>query len=219
MKLRHTKCVLPILALLAMTSCGKKDKPAEMTRPVPLATMTPVSVSADAIQILDPSGKRVASIQPGATSVIVVGPAESARTFRGEMHGIKCRYLREDGAPMFESKPGDDGFKLHAPEGKLVWKVKFKEGKIKVSDNEENARPIVLKSKDGKVEVEDNDVKLGEVSFDEASSRAKIKDVSGKEVFTVETKKPSAAFGLQLATRIPEMERAFLQAEILSRGL
>lgn len=120
----------------------------------------------------------------------------------------------------FQVDPEPKGFKLEDSTGKLLWKVKFEPGKnkIKVSDNEQNDRPVVLTTDDGRVQVKDQDAKLGEVALRQGSSGSVVTDAADKPVVVVPNRVPSAAFGLFLVRRIPPEQRAVIQAELLARG-
>ena len=129
----------------------------------------------------------------------------------------KRKYDSASGA-VAEVKPGDDGFKVRTPDGKLMWKVKFKEEKIKVSDNEENNNPFVLSLKHApRVEVLDSsEHSLGELRVD--GSTTSLRDASGGERFRVKSAKTSAASAIMLVEKIPLAQRAIIAGELYARG-
>lgn len=137
----------------------------------------------------------------------------------GEPAGDKRKYRRGAGGPAIcEVKPGDAGFKLRTTDGKLLWKVKLAEDKIKVSDNEENANPYSIKTKypDKAKVVDAAEKELAEVRF--GPDKTKVKGADGAELWVTESpRRRSASFGVLVLERIPEEHRAILMAEILAR--
>ena len=137
----------------------------------------------------------------------------------GEPAGEKRKYRRGAGGPtVCEVKPGDAGFKLRTTDGKLLWKVKLADDKIKVSDNEENANPYSIKTKypDKAKVVDAAEKELAEVRF--GPDKTKVKGADGAELWVTESpRRRSASFGVLVLERIPEEHRAILMAEILAR--
>jgi len=137
----------------------------------------------------------------------------------GDPSGEKRKYRRASGGPqLFEVKAGDGGFKLRTADGKLLWKVKIADDKIKVSDNEENANPWSLKTKyPDKVKVVDAAEKeLAEVRFQ--PEKTKVKGADGTELWeSSSSRRRTAAFGVLVLEKIPEEHRAVLMAVILAR--
>ncbi|HYC89522.1 MAG TPA: hypothetical protein VEO54_09955 [Thermoanaerobaculia bacterium] len=117
-----------------------------------------------------------------------------------------------------EVKSNDNGFKLRTPDGKLLWKVKITEDKIKISDNEENQNPFELKAREGnRTKVfGPGEQELGNVRFD--GSKIEVENAAGQTLTTIPASKPSAAYGVLLCERIPKPEKDILIAEILARG-
>lgn len=156
-------------------------------------------------------------------AVITFLEGTTKRTLRGDTKESGKRKYSVDGGPvLFEVKPDDDseGFKLRAPDGKLLWKVKVTPEKIKISDNEENNNPFELKMREGdrlKV-VAPGDREVGNVRFDRAATKTEIETASGATKFTVEGSRPSRAYGVLLLDSIPEVQRYIIATEILSRG-
>ncbi len=176
----------------------------------PAATSTPAAPGA--VIVRDASGAKVVNVREEANGTITIASHEGGEphTLQGTMRDSG---KRKYGDPtMFEIKPGDDGFKLRHADGKLLWKVKFKDGKIKISDNEENANPFELKTRGDRLKVvAPGDRDLGDVRGDI------VEDAAGKKRFIVEGK-PSQAYGVLLLDTIPPPQRYILLAELLSRG-
>ncbi len=139
----------------------------------------------------------------------------------GKAKGEKRYYHRKDnGKAVVEVKSGDGSFKLKAPDDKLLRKVKLDERKLKVADNEENAKPYVVKTDDSaKAKVLDPaEQEIGEVKFDDAKGRHKLKDAKGAERYTVDNGKRAWSYGVLLMDGIPEDQRLVIVAELLARG-
>jgi hypothetical protein len=93
--------------------------------------------------------------------------------------------------------------------------VKIADDKIKVSDNEENEHPYVLRAEEGYVKVKDDETEIGRVRSD--ASAATVTDAGGKTVRTAKGKSGSAAYGVSLMSRVPYPQRLIIMAELLAR--
>ena len=130
------------------------------------------------------------------------------------------RYFRgADGAAVVEVKPGDDGFKLLAPDEKLLWKVKLAADKIKIADNEEmqHAWTIKIHADHSKVS-NPKDAEVGAVKSNAETGKVKVKDAADHDVYVVETGKFLSAYGVLLMKDIPEQYRDVIMAELFMRG-
>ena len=185
---------------------------------LPAAAVTPVSPPDPNTVVVRSSGgsKSITVVEKGNALEIVLPNGDR---LVGDPKGDKRKYRRASGGPQFlEVKAGDGGFKLRTTDGKLLWKVKIAEDKIKVSDNEENANPWSLKTKyEDKVKVVDaSDKEIAEVRF--YPDKTKVKGAAGAELWECASpRRRSAAFGVLALDRIPEEHRAILMAEILAR--
>ena len=185
---------------------------------LPAAAVTPVSPPDPNTVVVRSSGgsKSITVVEKGNALEIVLPNGDR---LVGDPKGDKRKYRRASGGPqLLEVKAGDGGFKLRTTDGKLLWKVKIAEDKIKVSDNEENANPWSLKTKyEDKVKVVDaSDKEIAEVRF--YPDKTKVKSAAGAELWECASpRRRSAAFGVLALDRIPEEHRAILMAEILAR--
>lgn len=136
----------------------------------------------------------------------------------GEQKGDKRKWRRADGSAFAEVKAkGDDDFKLRTPDAVLLWKVKLTDDKIKVSDNEENRNPFVLKlgyEDKAKILAQDES-EIGAVKF--YGDKTKVKSSADAELFFIDTQRRSAAWGVLAMDDIPEAHRAIIAAEIMAR--
>ena len=185
---------------------------------LPAAAVTPVSPPGPNTVVVRSAGgsKSITVVEKGNALEIVLPNGDR---LVGDPKGDKRKYRRASGGPQFlEVKAGDGGFKLRTTDGKLLWKVKIAEDKIKVSDNEENANPWSLKTKyEDKVKVVDaSEKEVAEVRF--YPDKTKVKSAAGTELWECSSpRRRSAAFGVLALDRIPEEHRAVLMAEILAR--
>lgn len=182
------------------------------------AAATPVSAPDPNTVVVRSAGgsKSITVVEKGNALEIVLPNGDR---LVGDPKGDKRKYRRAPGGPqVLEVKAGDGGFKLRTTDGKLLWKVKIAEDKIKVSDNEENANPWSLKTKyEDKVKVVDaSEKEIAEVRF--YPDKTKVKSAAGAELWECASpRRRSAAFGVLALDRIPEEHRAILMAEILAR--
>lgn len=185
---------------------------------LPAAAVTPVTpLDPNTVVVRSAGGSKSFTVVEKGNSIEVVLP--NGDRLVGEPSGEKRKYRRASGGPQLcEVKPGENGFKLRTGDGKLLWKVKLDDDKIKVSDNEENKNPWSLKTKyEDKVKVVDaSEKELAEVRFQ--PEKTKVKGADGTELWECSSpRRRTAAFGVLVLDRIPEEHRAILMAEILAR--
>lgn len=126
----------------------------------------------------------------------------------------------EEKTLIAEVKIKDNSFKLVDENDKLLWKVKIKEGKAKISDNEENKNPFVIKKSDDKVKVKDkNEKEIARVKYYADNGKLKLKDMSGKELYiSKDYTKISGAIGVLALQEIPAKLRAVIACELIKQG-
>ncbi|MFA6957984.1 MAG: hypothetical protein WC538_19115 [Thermoanaerobaculia bacterium] len=228
------KTILRTAILLALVACKRgEEAPAPNVGFESKPSTAPAAAPASTTQAAAPAaaGGTIALVSAdGAKTITVVTDGSHVEVsitggarYVGELDGQKRRYRNaSSGAAFVEVKSGDNnGFKVRTPDSKLLWKVKVDTDKIKVSDNEENQNPWVLKTKyDDKAKVLDPAEKeIGEVKYYRDSGKAKVKDASGAEVQTSESGRMSPAFGVSLMSGVPEEYRLIVMAELLARGI
>lgn len=183
----------------------------------PAGAVTPATDAVSTVVVRSAGGSKSFTVVEKGNAIEIVLPG-GVRLI-GEPAGEKRKYRRGAGGPAIcEVKPGDAGFKLRTTDGKLLWKVKLAEDKIKVSDNEENANPYSIKTKypDKAKVVDASEKELAEVRF--GPDRTKVKGADGAELWVTESpRRRSVSFGVLVLERIPEEHRAILMAEILAR--
>ncbi|MBI2212882.1 MAG: hypothetical protein HYU52_04485 [Acidobacteria bacterium] len=225
------KTLLGTVTLLALVACSRGDeasapnvefapKPASATAAAPATSAQAAPSSGNAVTLVSADGTKTMTVVADGERVEV--SVSGGARFVGERDGDKRRYRNAaTGAAFVEVKLSDTGFKVRTPDSKLLWKVKVDSDKIKVSDNEENRNPWVLKTKyDDKAKVLDPaENEIGEVKYYRDSGKAKVKDSSGSEVQASDTGRMSPAFGVSLMNGVPEEYRLIVMAELLARGI
>ncbi len=185
--------------------------------PLVAGAVTPATEGVNSVVVRSAGGSRSFTIVEKGNAIEIVLPG--GVRLLGEPAGEKRKYRRGPGGPpVCEVKPSDAGFKLRTTDGKLLWKVKLADDKIKVSDNEENANPYSIKTKypDKAKVVDAAEKELAEVRF--GADRTKVKGADGSELWVTDSpRRRSASFGVLVLEKVPEEHRAILMAEILAR--
>jgi hypothetical protein len=222
-RIRLTVATTLSAGVLVLGACQQPSPPrpkasaASSTAPAAPAPATNVAPDTIAIKAADRSyGVEVTRGSGG----IVLSLTDNGRAteIRPTEKGGARTYPFASGA--VEVKPGDSGFKLRRAGGALLWKVKLDDDKIKVSNNEENRDPWVLKTKyDDKVKILDpHEAEIGEVKFYDDRGVAKVKNAGGAELFESATKRHTAALGVLMMKDVPREQQAVIVAELLARG-
>ena len=170
------------------------------------------------IKVKNPAGATVVQFKPRGQDIKVEYDHNGQTlVLRGKQSKSgKRKYQLEGAGPFAEVKPTDSGFKVRTPGAELLWKVKISGYKTKISNNEENRNPFVLKTDDDRVKIFRNEsTDIGRVKFYFDRGKIKVKDLQGNELFASNTDRYSAAFGLLMADEIPPAERYILMAELL----
>jgi hypothetical protein len=215
MPLRNLICCALFVGLIA---CKSQE---QASAPPPL----PGAPSASSAALSDESIVLTTSQGGSALTIAIHGDTLDVDAYGqhvvGKLKGEK-RYYHQSagGAPFVEVKNGDDGFKVRTPDSQLLWKIKIGDDKIKLSDNEENKSPWLLKSKhDDKTKVLDpNEAEIGLVKHSADTGKTKIKDAQGNERFVVTSGRASGAYGVLLMSGVPEQYRGVIIAELVVRG-
>lgn len=217
------KSLLRIAALLMLVACSREGRtPAPNVEPAPPTAAVEAAPSArGAVTLVSADGARTITITTDGprVEVSITGGAR----YIGDASGGKRRYRdAATGGAFVEVKAGDDGgFKVRTPDSRLLWKIKVDADKIKVSDNEENQRPWVLKTKyEDKAKVLDPaGQEIGEVKYYRDSGKLKVKDGAGREIHFSNSGRMSPAFGVTLMGGVPEGHRLIVMAELIARGI
>ncbi len=219
---RSPSTILPLLLLVFC--CGRAEHSSQdsrSTRPAPPASgakATPATPGAS-IAIQSAGGAPAFQITPGSSDIKVSFAADGqSSSIEGSRHSSGKRKYTQNGRLIAEVKPTDSGFKVRSPDGKqLYWKIKREADKVKISDNEQNDHPFVLKSKSDRIEVLGPDGKtVGAVRVDSAGHRTVAEDASGQIQFTLVSDHSDRFLGVALMKEIPVAMRAIIMAELSS---
>jgi hypothetical protein len=225
-----TAALTVILALSLATGCSKSEESSSdiaFTTSAPPPTSAPVvsetrAQPGEMLMVRSATGSNVVSIVlAGDPRIeIVTGTGRTALVSESKDTG-KRKYYDASGTQLAEIKSSDGGFKLRAPDGALRWKVKIADDKVKVSDNEENLDPWVLKTgyPDKAKILDPSETEIGVVRFATAPSPTRVRTASGADSWTVENGRASAAWGVLMMDTVPRDHQAIIIAELLSRGL
>lgn len=163
------------------------------------------------VWVKNPQGEKLGGISADHNPVIYLG-AESKQVL-SRIKGDKRKYEMLDGEVLKVSYK-EDGFKLKKESGGLLWKVKIKEDKIKIADNEESENPYEIRFKDAdRSKLKHLDQELGESKWDAKGSQVEI--LSPGAGFTVEASAYSPAYAALLIEEIPFEQRLILITELL----
>lgn len=166
------------------------------------STFTPLNIKLD-----DKGFGNITSLSENETSITVNNRNITGRLSKNE----KTKYYNESGDVIAEVKYKETGFKLRKPDGTLLWKIKVKENKVKVSDNAENQNPYEIKKKEGGYKVKRMEQEYGKVTFD--GNHVKVKSKSG--TYKLESNIDSYAYGVLSIDEIPAEHRMIIVAELL----
>jgi hypothetical protein len=202
-----------------IAACGQRSEHrqarAAAATPPPPAQSAPASP----IAITTPAGEAVVEIaQQGSDLAVTFTDGGTRQVIHGRVSDKgKRKYSAGNGGVVLEVKPAEDGggFKVRTADGKLLWKIKRSEDKVKISDNEENRNPFELKIKEEKVKVyAPPEQLLGEVKFYSDMQRVEVKDAAGRELFRASGSRAEPFYGVPLLEKIPARERAVIIAEL-----
>ena len=157
----------------------------------------------------------------GRRSVLKGKPTRTGKTeyFLARNVADRRNIPRESFASAAKVISNASGFKIRDARGRLVWKVKISGKSVKISDNNANRNPYILRRKEGGQESKVWDVKtrLGRVKLKNGKNR--VMDGSGVRRYFVTIKHSSLAPGVLLLERIPETYRYIIMAELYQRKL
>lgn len=222
--------------VVLVTGCGG-EKPAQQPTP-PAVTETAPTASAQSqaeetttwltrVKFKAADGSEALSIKRYADhDKIELSFDGTTGIFKGRTdRADRVKYREEEGEAavkklVAEVKIKEDSIKLVDEKEALLWKVKFNDDKVKISNNEDgnDSCEIKVKSSD-KGEIRDSaGNEIGNVRFYSDNGKLKVKDAAGSEVLVTKDCKFSLAPGVILFKHIPLQHRAVIISEILRRG-
>lgn len=150
---------------------------------------------------------------------IVIGSEELAIkagdfTLFGILKNAKRKYYNLNDEHDYSVKLSDGGFKLRDYNEQLLWKVKLKENKISVADNENMDQAFEIKLPEpGRIKLEQNDEKLNSIRFMPSDVSMKVNGV-----YSIRNFNQSLSPGILLIDSIEPIQKYILCAEILAAG-
>ena len=208
---------ISILLIAGLTACAPAgETPASKPAKAAPEAAAPAAPAGEGLTVRTHDGAEVAALTQKADGSIELSFTVDGRktTLVGvSRDGVKRKYS-SGGTVLFETKGDDGGFKLRTPAGGLLYKVKFSDDKIKVSDNEENANPFELKLRDGdRIKVmAPGEKELGNVRA------TTVEGAGGKKLFELSGRAGSPSYGVLLLETLPPAQRYIVFAELFSRG-
>ncbi len=218
--LQNQTAVLLAFAVLLFSACAdsasRPEKPAE-----PTTTAVSTADVKQKIKIKTPDEKPVAEIDlTGNDPKVDFSLNGQTGILRGTSNAKgKRKYEAEDFRIIAEIKAAADSFKLKAMDGRLLWKVKWVDSKIKIANNEEMNSAFVLKpGEPDRVKALREDAEIGKVKFYRERGKVKIETAADVLQYESNTNIFSGAYGVLLMNDIPTAERLLILTELLARG-
>ncbi|KJR40433.1 secreted protein [Candidatus Magnetoovum chiemensis] len=142
----------------------------------------------------------------------------NSKTFEIEKTGNTYQF--KSGSLFYTLKIKDDKYKLYNIKDVLVFKIKEKEGKIKISQSEEDPNPWILKLSDneGKYKVEKSGAEIGKVKYYPDDGKLKAKDDKDNVLCSMKYNHLSIAPAVCLINGISEEERLVLFTMLMLIG-
>ena len=131
------------------------------------------------------------------------------RTVKGE----KSKYRNENNQNIYEIKYDSDGFKLRDDQGRLLWKLKYKSGKIKIGSNEEMTDAFEIKQEGHSAIISKNGTTVATVDLGEGTIPIVIKTSSRTLMITGPRKNP--VLSLMVLKDIPDDQKMVIITEVL----
>ena len=122
---------------------------------------------------------------------------------------------------QYVMKKKQDKYKLYAPEGGMLIKVKVKPAKIKISMGEEDPNPWSLKPDDDNVKfkVKKGKTKIGKIQYYYEKNKIKVKKEDGTVCCTMKSDRLRAAAVVCMLDELNEIEKLLLFSMLCITGL
>jgi hypothetical protein len=131
-------------------------------------------------------------------------------TIEPDAKGYRLQY----GKNAFQLKIKDKSYKLYTPDGKLLFKVKRKEGKIKILRSEEDPSPWSLKPKEDKdsFKIKKGDKEIGKCTWHAEKKVIRVKNTGGIVLCTATSPVPAMSPAVVLFEGLSDRDRLLLFA-------
>ncbi len=129
----------------------------------------------------------------------------------------KKKYYDASGNTVFEIKYKPDGFKLRTASSQLLWKIKFYDNKLKISDNEENLNPFEIKlTEANKAKLVKNETTLAKTSYNLEKKEQVLSSENESPEFFNQNYSPSLL--VSKITDIPNNQKQIIIKELILKG-
>ncbi len=139
--------------------------------------------------------------------------AASARLFLDVVKD-KAGYRFIMGGREYRVKEKENGYKIYDPSGSMIYKIKEKEGKIKVMKSEDDPSPWAIKFKGDHYKVVSGERELGKIKFYNDKKKMKVKDAKGAEVCEASANRLRAAPAVALFQGLKESNALIIFAAL-----
>ena len=173
---------------------------------------------AESLEVLNAEGQVLVKLTWDGERIKVKG-ADGQELLKGKPHDGGGRKYKDHYGMVAAKVSGDDeSFKLKTETGGLLWKVKYKGDKIKISQREDNMLAEVLKRKGPeKWAIERDEKAYGKIKFYPEKRNTKVKDAQGETRYQINNERFSPMAGVLLIPGMRVEEAYIIMAEIWIR--
>ncbi len=126
----------------------------------------------------------------------------------------KAGYRLLMGGKEYQVKEKENGYKIYDPSGKMIFKIKEKESKIKVMKSEDDPAPWSIKFKGDHYKIVGGERDLGKIKFYPDKKKIKVKDAKGAEICEAAANRLYAAPAVVLFAGFKESDMLILFAAL-----
>lgn len=167
------------------------------------------SVDGRVLVVFKRDGERV-KIEDGTGNLLLKGKPrdDGGRKYKGPYGDAQVKVTGSDG-----------GFKLKTERGGLLWKLRLRDKRISIANNNEGTLADELRhTKKDKWVLEWDGEPQGKVKRYPEKNKIKVKDKSGRELYQVRGQPLSPMYAVLLISRIPQEQAYVIMAEMWLRG-
>jgi hypothetical protein len=196
--------LLFVLSLLLLGSCKTENK--NSSSPAETTTTASATTNSLDVTIANADGALIGGFD---VSPIKIVANNTTYTFKSKPDKHK---FYANGKMKYEVKFKEGSLKLRDEDSDLLWKVKIYPDKVKISDNEENENAFEVRPYDDKIKVKRDGKELYRVNLE-----GNIVKVNDKEAFTLSSNQESYVYAILAIDEIPNEHKMFIIAELLNK--
>ncbi|WP_299317250.1 hypothetical protein [uncultured Maribacter sp.] len=196
--------LLFVLSLLLLGSCKTENK--NSSSPAETTTNASATTNSLDVTIANADGALIGGFD---VSPIKIVANNTTYTFKSKPDKHK---FYANGKMKYEVKFKEGSLKLRDEDSDLLWKVKIYPDKVKISDNEENENAFEVRPYDDKIKVKRDGEELYRVNLE-----GNIVKVNDKEAFTLSSNQESYVYAILAIDEIPNEHKMFIIAELLNK--